>query len=188
MTKEPQTPEIIARRHKAFELYLTKDDQGKRQSLNNIALAVGATLSAVKYWKKKDDWDLKVADNAAARQRAADHSSNAVRAMLRAGVFEHIGTLNQIIRDKTRNKAGERIKAIVEFCKLAKELDALEPAMPEPETKPEAFKDDIPLPQSEESHESEPADHAGLEGESGESSVDGGGGGDGERGEILLVG
>lgn len=143
-TKEPQSPEILARRSSAFEFYQVLDDQGKRPTLQSLALKVGATLSAVKYWKRVDDWDAKISDTAAATLAAAGKSQETIRTMLRAGAAEHIRTLNSIIRDK-KHRAGDRIKGIVEFVKLAKELDALDPATPAPAAlAAPQFNDDVP--------------------------------------------
>lgn len=145
-TKEPQSPEIRARRSKAYELYAVTDDQGKRQTLASIALQVGATLTAVKYWKRVDGWDDKVAEAAGAAVAAANQSNQTVRTLLRAGAAEHILTLNAIIKDK-RNRPQDRIKGIVEFVKLAKELDALDPlTSTQPANPAPTFSDDVEPP------------------------------------------
>ena len=143
MTKEEQTPEILARRHRAFEAYLTADDQGKRPSSKSIATKLGVTETAVKYWRRVDKWDQKIAAANGSVIAASDAANNSIRALLRAGALDAVVVLRKIL-DNPKADTDDRIKAGVALFKLATELDALEPAFkPALPTGAAAFSDDV---------------------------------------------
>ena len=145
MTKELQTPEILARRHRAFEAYLVTDDQGKRPSSKSIALTLGVTETAVKYWRRVDKWDAKIAAANGSAIAAVDAANASIRSLLRAGALEAVAVLRKIL-DNPKADTDDKIKAGVALFKLATEFDALEPtAPPAVPTGVAAFADDVPV-------------------------------------------
>lgn len=147
-TKPEQTPEQRSLRLRGYELYLAGDGEGRRRSLRSIAMTLGVTLSSVQYWRRVDKWDERVS---AAMQaiEAADHRANgALGALLRQSLYDHVVTLNTIIRDSTlpAKMRVDATKAFVDICHKLKVVTPEDLDKPRGTRQSFDFKDDLGEP------------------------------------------
>jgi len=147
-TKQEQTPEVRATRLRGYELYLATDQDGRRRSMRAISMALGVTVGAVQYWKRKDRWEERVADALQERTSAEGASNMALGALLRQSLFEHVGTLNAMARDKVAS-AKDRLAAIRELADITIKLKAVDPTdllADKPKKELPKFKDNLNEP------------------------------------------
>ena len=143
--KPIQSREQQALRIRAFEGYLQgHQNQGRKPSFRAIAMALGVTENAVRYWCTKDKWDVKVDALLNEKLVSAARGTKAVANLLRSNLYENLTVLNRIIRDDTE-KPLIRIRAVSEFADICIKLKVIEPG--DLDQKPTAvlggFKDDI---------------------------------------------
>jgi hypothetical protein len=132
-----------AKRERAFSLYAEPDALGKRRTNTAIAQMVGASPSAIAYWKTKDTWDARLLATIDEELADAELTNRQIKKALRDGLHRHINTLSQIIADA--KLPADRINAIKAFVHVAKELDCLVPDTGAADlASPPQFKDDIP--------------------------------------------
>lgn len=125
MAREKQTPEDMARRVRAFEMYCSTDVHGQRPNIRAIALTLGITPQAVTYWKRVDHWDERVSkmDDKVAQDVA--ESSQALKTLLRGGLIRGLEALKNITLDP-HAKADDVIKATETLAKIAKQFNAVD--------------------------------------------------------------
>jgi hypothetical protein len=143
--KPEQTPEQRALRLRGYELWLTTDEEGKRRSMRSVAMALGVTLGTIQYWRRVDKWDERLKKSLGVTTAANERASGALGALLRQSLYEHISTLNDIIRD-AGTKVERKLAAIKELGNLAHKLKAISPAdLMESSGPPKTFdfKDDL---------------------------------------------
>ncbi len=143
--KPVQSREQQSLRVRAFEAYLQgHQNQGRKPSFRAIAMALGVTENAVRYWCMKDKWDVKVDALLNEKLVSAAKGTKAVANLLRSNLYENLTVLNRIIRDDTE-KPLIRIRAISEFSDICIKLKVIEPG--DLDQKPTAalsgFKDDL---------------------------------------------
>jgi len=143
--KPVQTREQQSLRVRAFEGYLQgHQNQGRKPSFRAIAMALGVTENAVRYWCTKDKWDVKVDALLNEKLVSAAKGTKAVANLLRSNLYENLTVLNRIIRDDVE-KPLIRIRAISEFADICIKLKVIEPG--DLDQKPTAalsgFKDDV---------------------------------------------
>lgn len=135
-----------AKRARAFSLYQEPDALGKRRSMAAIAQMIGASASAVTYWKRTDEWDRQLLASIEEQLADADKTTLEIKKTLRDGLNRHILTLSRLITD-TKLPA-DKINAIKAFVHVCKELEVLKPDTGGADlTPPPQFKDDIAQPQ-----------------------------------------
>jgi predicted transcriptional regulator len=143
MAKFQMTSLQKAKHEKAFLLYAEPDHLGKRRSNTAIAQMVGASASAVAYWKNKHNWDAKLINSVEQDLLEADLTNRNIKKALREGLYQHIRTLSRLIEYATL--PADKISAIKAFVYVAKELEVLAPDTGTAElTLPPQFKDDVP--------------------------------------------
>src|SRR5437899_7548183 len=143
--KPLQTREQQALRIRAFEGYLQgHQNQGRKPSFRAIAMALGVTENAVRYWCTKDKWDVKVDALLNEKLVSAAKGTKAVANLLRSNLYENLTVLNRIIRND-EEKPLIRIRAVSEFADICIKLKVIEPG--DLDQKPTAalsgFKDDV---------------------------------------------
>ena len=143
--KPVQSREQQALRIRAFEAYLQgHQNQGRKPSFRAIAMALGVTENAVRYWCMKDKWDVKVDALLNEKLVSAAKGTKAVANLLRSNLYENLTVLNRIIRDDAE-KPLIRIRAVSEFADICIKLKVIEPG--DLDQKPTAalsgFKDDL---------------------------------------------
>jgi hypothetical protein len=144
--KPIQTEEQKRLRVTAYEMYLKGHlDQGKKISFRAIAMALGVTDGAVRYWWTHDRWDQRIDSALTQRTIATTRGSQAISNLLRSSLYQNMVVLNRIIADDARTD-GIRIKAISEFADICLKLKVIQPEdlLGTPTTAPTpAFKDDL---------------------------------------------
>ena len=128
------TPEQDARRDEAFEMYRAG------ASLRKIAQNAGVTLSTVQWWRDKDGW-------AARADALMPTDSAAIGDLLRGGFSEAIQCLNQIIVSPTKEEGETRIRAILAYAKICKDLGVIRRGdlAKTPAALAAGFDDDLPI-------------------------------------------
>jgi hypothetical protein len=159
-----------SKRVRAFALYQEPDALGKRRSMAAIAQMIGASASAVAYWKRTDEWDNKLLASLEDQLADADKTNLEIKKTLRDGLNRHILTLSRLIAD-TKLPA-DKINAIKAFVHVCKELEVLKPdtGIQGELTPPVQFKDDVPHGQPEAADPGPPGEDPSV----GEPPVDGG--------------
>jgi hypothetical protein len=142
MLKPIPSPEQAARRTRAYELYLGDGTGGGRKSLRAIALELGVTLGAVRYWREVDKWDERLSVVLAATSAERVQNAREVRDLLRGSLVSHLHKLNTIVQ--TAKKDADAIRGIREFVDIYRKLGM--PPIGEDDTsamKSLTFRDDL---------------------------------------------
>ena len=146
-TKPHQTPEIKARRIRAYELYLAG-----RYSLREIALTTGVTQQTVSYWRKKDEWDRRIREAIDQVGRDKANVEGNLKALIRAGLYEKLFILRELGKQKPGKPAPEfkevitAALAFVTACARIKDInpDLLDIEKDIPQVERLDFKDELP--------------------------------------------
>jgi hypothetical protein len=150
----------------AFELYQEPDAEGRKRSNATIAAMLGVSSSAVANWRKRDEWDNKIAAGVDIEVEAADSTNKAIKKALRDGLHRHILSLNNIIANA--KSSTDKLNAIKAFVHIAKELEVLTPDTGAEElVQAPVFKDDIPHGPAEPSSEGAVGTNPSPDGEGG---------------------
>jgi hypothetical protein len=150
----------------AFELYQEPDAEGRKRSNATIAAMLGVSSSAVANWRKRDEWDNKLAAGVDIEVAAADSTNKAIKKALRDGLLRHILSLNNIIANAKNST--DKLNAIKAFVHVAKELEVLTPDTGAEElVQAPTFKDDIPHGPAEPSSEGTAGEGPSADGEGG---------------------
>lgn len=150
MARAKNTPEDLARRNRGFELFCTIDAKGQRPTIREIAMTLGVTTAAVRYWMKSDSWQERI--NAVDDSIAKDvkEASQAFKTLLRGGLLRGLERMKMIVLDP-KAMAKDQIDATEAFARIAKQFNAVDmDAAPLPNARMGAFHDDLPGEKKEE--------------------------------------
>jgi hypothetical protein len=125
MAQFRSSPENEAKRLRAYELYLSAGEDGKRRSLRSISQELGVALSAVQYWRDQDGWERRLRETMLTAGRSAEMSTNQVKMALRKGLLEGVQQMYDIIQDKD-GKAKDKILAFRELVSTSVRLRAID--------------------------------------------------------------
>ena len=121
MARTPASQEDNALRHKAFELYTSKDKDGNVRSLKSIAIELGISQPRLGYWVKTDRWLEKARE---IHTLSATPDPDDIRLALRINLGRHLNTLSGIIEGTAHDRV--RVQAIRDYAMIAKQLGAMD--------------------------------------------------------------